>query len=63
MTIVFLILLAIVLAEKAISYYGATLGLLYYIGMKHDDLLDADKVKELRNAALKRRFKELFGGN
>ena len=49
------------LADRALGYYGTALGLLYYLGIKHDDLLSAEKVKELRNAALERRIKELFG--
>ena len=54
-------LAVVMLAARALNYYGIALGLLYYLGARHGDLLEADKVKELRDAALARRIGELFG--
>jgi hypothetical protein len=48
--------------SRAISYYGATLGLLQYLGTKHGDMLSKDKVEQLTEAALERRARELFRG-
>ena len=61
--IIGIIAVVLYLADRALGYYCATLGLLYYLGTQHDDLLSAEKVKELRSAALNRRVKELFGGH
>lgn len=58
---IILIVIALVLAERAISYHCTVLGLIYYLGMKHNDVISAEKVKELRNYALERRVEELFG--
>lgn len=53
-------ILLLIVADKAISYYGMALGLLYYLGTRHNDLLSAEKAKELRDAALKRRIAEIL---
>lgn len=49
--------------DKWISYYATVLGLMYYLGDKHDDMLDAEKIRELRDFALRRRIQELMGRN
>ena len=48
---------------KWISYYASTLGLIYYLADKHDDMLGAEKIRKLRDNALERRIKELTGRN
>ena len=48
-------------ADKAISYYGVTLGLLTYITRVTGTQLTAEEVKQFRNAALARRVRELLG--
>ncbi len=60
--IVCLILLALLLRalDKWIGYYGTTRGLLYYLGVAHNDLLSVEKIKELRDAALQRSIREFF---
>lgn len=54
-------LLIAFLADRAISYYGAVLGLMGYITLKLGYQPDAEKVKQLRDEALARRIRELFG--
>ena len=46
---------------KLIAYYATTLGLLYYLGTKYDDVLTLEKTRELRDYALQRRISELTG--
>ena len=55
-----LIMLSLFLADKALSYYGVVLGLLHYMYVNHGYQLDTGKLKELRDAALARRVRELF---
>ena len=49
--------------DKWISYYATAVGLAYYLADKHDDMLDAEKIRELRDYALRRRIQELTGRN
>ena len=61
-----LLLLSILLlraVDKWISYYVTVLGLVYYLGDKHDDILDAEKIRELRDFALRHEIQELMGRN
>ena len=44
---------------KWAAYYGATLGLLRYLGETHDDFPSAEEVRKLRDDALARRIPEL----
>ena len=46
---------------KWIGYYATVLGLMYYMGEKHADMMDAEKIRELRDYALQRRIRELTG--
>lgn len=48
---------------KWISYYATVLGLIFYLADEHDDMLDAEKIRELRDYAMQRRIKELTGRN
>lgn len=59
--IALLVLALLVLAERALSYYCTVLGLIYYLGSRHDDLVSADKVKKLRDEALARLLAEHKG--
>ncbi|KHD35178.1 hypothetical protein NL50_14890 [Clostridium acetobutylicum] len=45
---------------KWFIYYCAVRGLLYYLGTRYDDLIDAEKAKELTNKAVKRTISEFF---
>ena len=54
-------LLLLWLTSKLIAYYATTLGLLYYLGTKYDDVLTLEKTRELRDYALQRRISELTG--
>lgn len=61
---ILIVILAILLLYSSIKrfiYYCAVRGLLYYLGMKYDDLIDAKKAKELTHMAAKRTIKEFFG--
>lgn len=60
MSWIIIALIMLFMADRAISYYGATLGLIYYLGLRHDDLISDGKVKELRNYALARKIRELL---
>ena len=61
MLLIILALVVLFLADRAVSYYGATLGLLYYMTKELGADIDAEKVKQLRDDALKRRVSELLG--
>lgn len=60
--IIVLLLLALLLylLSKWVVYYAATRGLLYYLANAHNDLLSAEKVKELRDTALQRMVREFL---
>lgn len=60
--IIILTLLLLHSYTKWLSYYLGVRGLLYYLGMKYNDIPDAEKVKELQDMALKREIKERFSG-
>lgn len=59
--IVVLIILAVWLAGKWLSYYFATEGLLYYLATEHEELLNVDKVRELQQTALRKTIQDWFG--
>lgn len=58
---IFLLILLINALIKWFKYYCAVRGLLYYLGMKHNDMPNKEKTKELTNMAIERTIKELFG--
>lgn len=53
--------LVLFLVDRVVSYYGAVLGLLQYMGEKWGAVPSAERVKQLRDEALKRRAGELLG--
>lgn len=55
------VVLLLWLTSKLIAYYATTLGLLYYLGTKYDDVLTLEKTRELRDYALQRRISEFTG--
>lgn len=55
-----LLVLLLYLLSKWVIYCATTRGLLYYLANAHNDLLDADKVKELRDTALQRMVREFL---
>lgn len=55
-----LLVLLLYLLSKWVIYCAPTRGLLYYLANAHNDLLDADKVKELRDTALQRMVREFL---
>lgn len=59
-SIVILILLINALI-KWFKYYCAVRGLLYYLGMKYNDMPNEEKTKELTSMAIERTIKEFFG--
>lgn len=61
--IALLFVLLLYAVGKWISYYATVLGLIYYVGEKHNDMMDGEKLRELRDYALQRRIKELTGHN
>lgn len=61
MLYIILALLVLILTDRAVSYYGATLGLLHYMTKELSADIDAEKVKQLRDDALKRKVGELLG--
>lgn len=48
------------LVARCFSYYCAVRGLLYYLAIKHDDMLSESKMKELTSMAINRTLKEFF---
>ena len=61
MLIILLIIFIIYLLVMYFTYYCAVRGLLYYLAIKHSDILSGDKAKELTLMAMKRTIKEFFG--
>lgn len=59
--IALLALALIIVSARCIAYYATTLGLLYYLGTAHNDLLSEEKTRELRDYALQRRIREIAG--
>ncbi|MCX0353455.1 hypothetical protein LI064_02820 [Clostridium perfringens] len=59
--VIVLSLALIIAISKWFIYYCATRGLLYYLEMKHSDMPDEKKAKELTNMAIERTIKEFFG--
>lgn len=55
-----LLVLLLYLLSKWIVYCATTRGLLYYLANVHNDLLDVEKVKELRDNALQRMVREFL---
>lgn len=55
-----LLVLLLYLLSKWIVYCATTRGLLYYLANVHNDLLDVEKVKELRDTALQRMVREFL---
>lgn len=58
--IIILILLAYT-SIKCFIYYCSLRGVLYYLGTKHNDILELEKVKELTYMAVNRIINEFFG--
>lgn len=58
---IFLLILLINALIKWFKYYCAVRGLLYYLGMKHNDMPNEEKTKELTHMAIERSIKEFFG--
>lgn len=58
---IFLLISLINALIKWFKYYCAVRGLLYYLGMKYNDMPNEEKTKELTNMAIERTIKELFG--
>lgn len=54
------LLLLLYMLSKWVVYYTTTRGLLCYLANEHDDLLGAEKVKELRDTALQRMVREFL---
>lgn len=58
-----LLIVTIISAFQWFSYYCATRGLLYYLAIKHKDMPNENKMKELTEMAIKRTIKEFFRVN
>ncbi|WP_027638633.1 hypothetical protein [Clostridium cadaveris] len=62
--VIFLLIVALIIASfQWFSYYCSVRGLLYYLAIKHDDMPNESKMKELTEMAIKRTIKEFFGLN
>ncbi|WP_338630448.1 hypothetical protein [Clostridium baratii] len=59
--LILLILGLLVSLFKWFRYFCGVRGLLYYLGMKYNDMPSDEKTKELTNMAMERTIKEFFG--
>ncbi|WP_338631501.1 hypothetical protein [Clostridium baratii] len=59
--LILLILALSVALFEWFRYFCGVRGLLYYLGMKYNDMPSEEKAKELTNMAMERTIKEFFG--
>lgn len=57
---IFILILLINALIKWFKYYCAVRGLLYYLGVTYNDMINSEKVKELTSMAIERTIKEFF---
>lgn len=58
--LILLVLLLLISLFQWFSYYCATRGLLYYLAIKYDNMLNESKMKELTYMAMERTIKEFI---